>query len=63
MKTVSKRQNNLFPIFLKLHELRLIIVGGGYVGLEKITSVLQNSPLANVTMVSPEIRPEIIEFK
>jgi uroporphyrin-III C-methyltransferase len=55
----STSKNDLFPIFLKLHELRLLIVGGGYVGLEKITAVLQNSPLANITLVSPEIRPEI----
>jgi uroporphyrin-III C-methyltransferase len=55
-------KNDLFPVFLKLHELRLLIVGGGYVGLEKITAVLQNSPLANITLVSPEIRPEIQEL-
>jgi uroporphyrin-III C-methyltransferase len=54
-----RNTNDLFPVFLKLHELRLLIVGGGYVGLEKITAVLQNSPLANITLVSPEIRPEI----
>jgi precorrin-2 dehydrogenase / sirohydrochlorin ferrochelatase len=55
-------KNDLFPVFLKLHELRLLIVGGGYVGLEKITAVLKNSPLANITLVSPEIRPEIQEL-
>jgi uroporphyrin-III C-methyltransferase len=57
-----RNTNDLFPVFLKLHELRLLIVGGGYVGLEKITAVLQNSPLANITLVSPEIRPEIQEL-
>jgi uroporphyrin-III C-methyltransferase len=55
-------KNDLFPVFLKLHELRLLIVGGGYVGLEKITAVLQNSPLANITLIAPEIRPEIQEL-
>ncbi|TLV00941.1 precorrin-2 dehydrogenase/sirohydrochlorin ferrochelatase family protein [Dyadobacter luticola] len=54
--------NDLFPIFIKLQNLQTLIVGGGYVGLEKITAVLQNSPLANVTLVSPEIRPEIREL-
>jgi uroporphyrin-III C-methyltransferase len=54
-----RNTNDLFPVFLKLHELRLLIVGGGYVGLEKITAVLQNSPLANITLIAPEIRPEI----
>lgn len=51
--------NNLFPIFLKLENLHTLIVGGGYVGLEKITAVLDNSPRACVTLVAPEIRDEI----
>ena len=37
-------------------------MGGGYVGLEKITAVLDNSPLARVTLVSPEIREEIMDI-
>jgi precorrin-2 dehydrogenase/sirohydrochlorin ferrochelatase len=51
--------NNLFPIFLKLENLHTLIVGGGYVGLEKINAVLENSPLARVTLVAPEIKDEI----
>ncbi|WP_149240124.1 bifunctional precorrin-2 dehydrogenase/sirohydrochlorin ferrochelatase [Dyadobacter sp. 32] len=51
--------NNLFPIFLKLEKLHTLIVGGGYVGLEKITAVLNNSPEARITLVSPEISLEI----
>jgi precorrin-2 dehydrogenase / sirohydrochlorin ferrochelatase len=51
--------NHLFPIFLKLENLHTLIVGGGYVGLEKITAVLDNSPAATITLVSPEIRDEI----
>lgn len=51
--------NNLFPIFLKLEKLHTLIVGGGYVGLEKITAVLNNSPEARITLVSPEISREI----
>jgi len=54
--------NNLFPVFLKLENLHTLIVGGGYVGLEKITAVLDNSPQAKVTLVSPEIRTEIREI-
>jgi len=54
--------NNLFPIFLKLENLHTLIVGGGYVGLEKITAVLDNSPEATITLVSPEIRQEILEI-
>lgn len=52
--------NNLFPIFLKLENLHTLIVGGGYVGFEKITAVLNNSPEARITLVSPEISDDII---
>lgn len=55
-------KNQLFPIFVKMHQLQLLIVGGGYVGLEKITAVLENSPHADITLVSPEIREEIVAF-
>ena len=56
---VNLNMNNLFPIFLKLENLHMLIVGGGYVGLEKITAVLDNSPMAKVSLVSPDIRQEI----
>ena len=51
--------NTLFPIFVKAEKLRILIVGGGYVGLEKLTAVLANSPAAQVMLVAPEIRSEI----
>lgn len=46
--------NNLFPVFLKLEKLRLLIVGGGKVALEKLNTVLQNSPATQITMVAVE---------
>ncbi|MCX6217980.1 bifunctional precorrin-2 dehydrogenase/sirohydrochlorin ferrochelatase [Spirosoma sp.] len=54
--------NTLFPIFVKAENLHLLIVGGGYVGLEKLTALLGNSPEARVTLVAPEIREEIREM-
>lgn len=51
--------NRLFPIFLKLDQLETLIVGGGYVGLEKITGLIKNDPLAKIKLVAPEIRQEI----
>jgi len=47
--------NVLFPIFIKLHKINTLIVGGGYVGLEKLEAVLRNSPEAHVTLVGKEI--------
>ncbi|RDB05133.1 precorrin-2 dehydrogenase/sirohydrochlorin ferrochelatase family protein [Runella aurantiaca] len=54
--------NTLFPIFLKLEQLQVLIVGGGYVGLEKLTAVLANAPQTDVMLVAPEIRAEIHEL-
>jgi siroheme synthase-like protein len=55
-------QNELFPVFLKLKQLRLLIVGGGYVGMEKLQAVLVNSPAATIKLVATEISDEIKEF-
>jgi precorrin-2 dehydrogenase/sirohydrochlorin ferrochelatase len=62
MSITPFRVNTLFPIFVKLDQLQTLIVGGGYVGLEKLTAVLANSPDAPVTLVAPEIRAEIHEL-
>ena len=51
--------NNLFPVFLKLEELRVLIVGGGNVGLEKLEAVLQNSPATKIHLVAETINAEI----
>ncbi|MBN8826373.1 MULTISPECIES: bifunctional precorrin-2 dehydrogenase/sirohydrochlorin ferrochelatase [unclassified Spirosoma] len=51
--------NTLFPIFVKADHLHILIVGGGYVGLEKLTALLSNSPDARITLVAPAIREEI----
>lgn len=55
-------RNNLYPIFLKTQQLNVLIVGGGFVALEKLTFLLKSSPDANVTMVAPFFRPETLEF-
>ncbi len=52
-------RNNLYPIFLKMHQLQILIVGGGNVALEKLTFLLKSSPNANVHMVAPFFREEI----
>lgn len=47
--------NNLFPVFLKLEELSVLVVGAGKVGLEKLTAILHNAPATRVTVVAAEI--------
>ena len=51
--------NNLFPVFVKLEHLRLLIVGGGKVCLEKLQAVLQNSPATSITVVAPAINDAV----
>ncbi len=58
----QKAGNDLFPIFLKLEQLRLLIVGGGNVALEKLHAVLQNSPLTKIQIVATELSPDIKEL-
>ncbi|MBA4168526.1 MAG: TSUP family transporter [Chitinophagaceae bacterium] len=51
--------NNLFPVFLKLEELTVLLVGGGNVGLEKLSAIISNAPLTQVTVVAIEINEGI----
>jgi precorrin-2 dehydrogenase / sirohydrochlorin ferrochelatase len=56
---MDMERNNLFPVFLKLESLETLIVGGGHVGLEKLTALLKNSPAAKVTLVARTIQESI----
>ncbi|QCR25060.1 bifunctional precorrin-2 dehydrogenase/sirohydrochlorin ferrochelatase [Pontibacter sp. SGAir0037] len=58
----SNDENPLFPVFLKLEQLRTLIVGGGAVGLEKLTAILRNSPKAAIELVAPVVNEEILAF-
>lgn len=51
--------NSLYPVFLKLEKLSLLIIGGGKVALEKLESILGNSPNTFIKLVAREIIPEI----
>ena len=54
--------NPLYPVFLKAHNLEFLILGGGYVALEKMEFLFKSSPLANVAIVAPLIREETLSF-
>lgn len=64
MKDVQQptQGNRLFPVFLKTESLRLLIIGGGVVGLEKLRAVLVNAPATPVSLVSILICSEIKEL-
>ncbi|AMC10885.1 siroheme synthase [Lutibacter profundi] len=45
-------QNELYPIFLKVSQLNVLIVGGGKVAYEKLHFLLKSSPHAKVLVVA-----------
>ena len=51
--------NQLFPVFLKLGQLHTVIIGAGYVGLEKLTAILTNSAHARITVIAKEVSVEV----
>ena len=53
-------RNELYPVFLKVNNLKVLIVGGGYVAEEKLTFLLKSSPNAVVEMVSPMYRENTV---
>ncbi|MBX3254661.1 MAG: TSUP family transporter [Chitinophagaceae bacterium] len=57
--TTIKETNSLFPVFLKLEQLQLLIVGAGNVGLEKLNAVLLNSPATSITIVAASVHETI----
>jgi siroheme synthase-like protein len=56
---VVPEHNRLFPVFLKLEDLRVLLVGAGKVGLEKLTSLLTNSPSTSIHIVATEVSDEV----
>jgi siroheme synthase-like protein len=55
----EKETNNLFPVFLKLEMMSVLIVGGGKVGLEKLQAILTNAPATRIRLVAIDICKEI----
>lgn len=58
----QRHANRLFPVFVKLEELSVLVVGGGKVALEKLTSILTNAPATHISVVATEINPRLRSF-
>ena len=55
-------RNELYPVFLKVNILNILIIGGGNVGLEKLNFLLKSSPNANVEVLAKSFLPETVEL-
>lgn len=54
--------NELFPIYVKLHQIQTLLVGAGNVGLEKLEAILANSPLTNLHIVATNVSSKVYEL-
>ncbi|PWJ43030.1 precorrin-2 dehydrogenase/sirohydrochlorin ferrochelatase family protein [Sediminitomix flava] len=55
-------QNPLYPVFLKLDRLKMLIIGAGVVGHEKLFFILKNSPNPNIKIVSKEVSTDVTDL-
>lgn len=56
---MQANMNHLFPVFVKLESMEILLVGGGAVGLEKLKAIVDNSPGARATVIAETILPEL----
>ncbi len=61
-ETQQDRGNVLFPVFLKLEQLRVGVIGAGYVGLEKLTALLSNAPLSHIEVTATHVSETVREL-
>jgi hypothetical protein len=62
IQEVLTEKNALYPIFLKQDQLKLLLVGAGNVGQEKLISLLSNSPEMNISVVADRVKEEVREL-
>ena len=55
-------KNELYPIFLKVSQLNVMLIGGGNVGFEKLSFLLKSSPNANVVVAATHFSEDIIDL-
>lgn len=54
--------NPLFPVFLKLEQLPVLLVGAGNVGLEKLQALVGNAPQTRITIVAGRVLDAVRDF-
>lgn len=55
---ITKETNRLFPVFFKLEQLRVLLIGGGNVALEKLHAIVNNSPNTKLRIITKEANDE-----
>lgn len=58
----TKDSNQLFPVFLKMENREVLLIGGGNVALEKLNALVQNSPAVCIKVVAIHISDQVREL-
>ena len=54
-----EQKNQLFPVFFRLDKLKVLLIGAGEVGYEKLHFLLKSSPITHIKIVAPEINNKV----
>ncbi len=55
-------KNQLFPVFIKLQQFNVLVVGGGKIALEKINAIFNNSPQTRLLVIAKAFAAETLNF-
>ena len=55
-------KNELYPVFLKVNQLNVLIIGGGKVAHEKLSFLLKSSPNAKVALIALDFNKDVLEL-
>lgn len=59
---MGKTTNTLFPVYVKLEEMTVLLVGAGNVALEKLKTIKNNAPHTSVRVVAREISKQFGDY-
>jgi siroheme synthase-like protein len=62
MTSEQLSRNPLFPVFLKLEQLNVLLIGAGPVGLEKLQAIQSNAPMAQIRIVATVVSPAVRNY-
>ncbi|HXW59953.1 MAG TPA: TSUP family transporter, partial [Myxococcota bacterium] len=57
-----KATNSLLPVFMKLEQMRVLLVGAGNVALEKLKTIKGNAPRTRICVVAKEISKQFADY-
>jgi len=62
MSSKEHSGNHLFPAFLKLENMKVLVVGGMMIAEEKLLAILKNSPQTSVMIVADQFSKEVLDL-